>query len=182
MKKSEDTGVIVGNTEGNKGVPEFIAKENLLSNVSSSTNPTANREEVLVDNSMLILEVIEGKYYVFVMRPRRFGKSLNMSFPENFYDIGSDDVNFFNKFKIKKERPGLCNEHQNKYLIISINCAEVCDEDIDITVCKIGTLMSNVYKKILVDIEKLQSEDFFKRKSCKIETLIGKYQKGKKSK
>lgn len=72
-----------------------------------------------VDKTALIRELLEnwGKVTLFT-RPRRFGKTLNMSMLRCFFEIGSDKA-LFDGLEISKEKQ-LCEEYQGKFPVISI--------------------------------------------------------------
>ena len=72
-----------------------------------------------VDKTNLIKELLENwaKVTLFT-RPRRFGKSLNMSMLKNFFDInGNKEI--FNHLKIAQETE-LCEKYMGKYPVISV--------------------------------------------------------------
>lgn len=73
-----------------------------------------------VDKTGLIIELLRnwGKVNLFT-RPRRFGKSLNMSMLKNFFSLGSDRE-LFNGLKISRERT-LCEEYMGKFPVIFIS-------------------------------------------------------------
>ncbi len=72
-----------------------------------------------VDKTGLIKTLLEhfGKVNLFT-RPRRFGKTLNMSMLKYFFETGSDMM-IFERLEIAKERK-LCEEYQGKFPVISI--------------------------------------------------------------
>ena len=72
-----------------------------------------------VDKTALIRELLEnwGKVNLFT-RPRRFGKTLNMSMLKCFFEIGSDSA-LFDGLEISKETQ-LCEEYLGKFPVISI--------------------------------------------------------------
>ena len=73
-----------------------------------------------VDKTGLITELLQnwGKVNLFT-RPRRFGKSLNMSMLKYFFEIGSDPA-LFEGLEISKEKQ-LCEEYMGKFPVISIS-------------------------------------------------------------
>ena len=73
-----------------------------------------------VDKTKLIKELLNNwaKVNLFT-RPRRFGKSLNMSMLKIFFEIGTEK-NFFQGLQITKERT-LCEEYMGKYPVISVS-------------------------------------------------------------
>lgn len=90
-------------------------------------NFTKLREEgfYYVDKSLLIKELLENWAEVNLFtRPRRFGKSLNMSMLQAFFDIKSNPA-VFNGLNIVEQEKELCNQHMNKYPVISITLKDV---------------------------------------------------------
>lgn len=77
-----------------------------------------------VDKTRLIEQLLEqwGKVNLFT-RPRRFGKTLNMSMLKYFFEIGADTT-LFEGLYISKNRQ-LCEMYQGKYPVISISLKNV---------------------------------------------------------
>jgi hypothetical protein len=73
-----------------------------------------------VDKTMFIAELLDncGKVNLFT-RPRRFGKSLNMSMLKSFFEIGTDRV-VFDNLKIARQSE-LCDKYMGKFPVISIS-------------------------------------------------------------
>ncbi|MCD8122908.1 MAG: ATP-binding protein [Clostridiales bacterium] len=73
-----------------------------------------------VDKTGMIKELLEnwGKVNLFT-RPRRFGKSLNMSMLQRFFEIGADR-NLFEGLVISNEEK-LCKEYMGQYPVVSIS-------------------------------------------------------------
>ena len=73
-----------------------------------------------VDKTKLIKELLNNwaKVNLFT-RPRRFGKSLNMSMLKSFFEIGTEK-NIFQGLQITKEH-ALCEEYMGKYPVISVS-------------------------------------------------------------
>ena len=73
-----------------------------------------------VDKTALISELLRsgGMVYLFT-RPRRFGKTLNMSMLEHFFSIEGDQ-SVFDGVEISKDTK-LCEEYMGKYPVISIS-------------------------------------------------------------
>ena len=73
-----------------------------------------------IDKTNLIKELLTGLAEVTLFtRPRRFGKSLNMSMLKCFFELGTDKK-LFSKLKISEET-ALCEEYMGKYPVISIS-------------------------------------------------------------
>ena len=77
-----------------------------------------------VDKTMLIAELLQGwgKVNLFT-RPRRFGKSLNMSMLKSFFEIGCDK-SLFTGLKISREEE-LCEKYMGQFPVISITLKNV---------------------------------------------------------
>ena len=73
-----------------------------------------------VDKTYLIKELLDHWAEVNLFtRPRRFGKSLNMSMLKNFFDLGGNKE-IFHKLKISKE-VSLCEEYMGKFPVILVS-------------------------------------------------------------
>lgn len=77
-----------------------------------------------VDKTNLIRDILEnwGKVNLFT-RPRRFGKSLNMSMLRYFFEIGADRT-LFNGLEISKN-PALCEKYMGKFPVIALSLKDV---------------------------------------------------------
>ncbi len=77
-----------------------------------------------VDKTMFIAELLRnwGKVNLFT-RPRRFGKSLNMSMLKAFFETGADSK-LFDGLKISQEKE-LCAKYMGKFPVISITFKSV---------------------------------------------------------
>ena len=86
-----------------------------------------------IDKTGLILDLLRnwGEVNLFT-RPRRFGKSLNMSMLKAFFEIGCDR-SLFEGLDIMQD-PGLCDAWMGKYPVISISLKSVNGNDYD-TAC-----------------------------------------------
>ena len=89
-----------------------------------------------VDKTGLIKTLLEnpGKVNLFT-RPRRFGKTLNMSMLKYFFEAGSDVMLFdngtlFEELEISKEKE-LCEEYMGKFPVISITLKGATGESFD---------------------------------------------------
>ena len=77
-----------------------------------------------VDKTLFIQELLQnwGEVNLFT-RPRRFGKTLNMSMLRSFFEIGSDP-SVFDGLKIMQEK-NLCERYMGKFPVISISLKSV---------------------------------------------------------
>lgn len=81
-----------------------------------------------VDKTKLIEQLLEqwGEANLFT-RPRRFGKSLNMSMLRYFFEIGTDPSLFDGLYIAEKKE--LCEEYMGKYPVVSISLKGVNAEN-----------------------------------------------------
>ena len=78
-----------------------------------------SEEFYYIDKTGLIRELLENEAYVNLFtRPRRFGKTLNMSMLKYFFEIGSDSA-LFDGLEIAKEKE-LCAKYMGKFPVIAI--------------------------------------------------------------
>ena len=76
------------------------------------------------DKTLFIKEVLQnwGEVNLFT-RPRRFGKTLNMSMLKSFFEAGGDPT-LFDGLKIAQEKE-LCEKYMGKFPVISISLKSV---------------------------------------------------------
>lgn len=105
-----------------------------------------------VDKTNLIIDVL-NEQVVFCTRPRRFGKTLNMSMLYYFFSIKEkDNAYLFDYLNISKNKDAL--KHQNKYPTIFISLKEMKNLTFDAQVSSFGDIIKNV---ILQNKELLES-------------------------
>lgn len=77
-----------------------------------------------VDKTLLIRDLLNGwsKVNLFT-RPRRFGKTLNMSMLKSFFEIGGDK-SLFDGLAISEEKT-LCEEYMGKYPVVFVSLKNV---------------------------------------------------------
>lgn len=81
-------------------------------------------EYYYVDKTQLIEQVLNRRNKVSLFtRPRRFGKTLNMSMLQHFFEIGTDPK-FFQGLSISKNNE-LCEKHMGKYPVVSISLKSI---------------------------------------------------------
>ena len=78
-----------------------------------------------VDKTLFIKEIVETPGEVLLLhRPRRFGKTLNMSMLKYYFDMKEPDTEkLFSNFAVWKE-DGKCAEWRNKFPVIFITLKE----------------------------------------------------------
>lgn len=113
-----------------------------------------------VDKTGLIQDVLNNWAEVNLFtRPRRFGKSLNMSMLEHFFSLDGDK-SVFDGLKISEETK-LCEEHMGKYPVISVSLkgidARTYETAFQQAVYVIIEAVSKFY--FLLESEKLNEQD-----------------------
>ena len=95
-----------------------------------------------VDKTLFIKELLQnwGKVNLFT-RPRRFGKSLNMSMLKCFFEIGGNPA-LFEGLKIMQEK-ALCEKYMGKLPVISISLKSVGGLKYDSAVAALRTVIGN---------------------------------------
>ena len=79
-----------------------------------------------VDKTGLIYDLVgqtDNKVTLFT-RPRRFGKTLNMSMMESFFDVGRDSKALFAGLEIEKHEE-FCVSWMNQYPVLFISSKDV---------------------------------------------------------
>ena len=95
-----------------------------------------------VDKTMFIKELLQnwGEVNLFT-RPRRFGKTLNMSMLKSFFETGSDPA-LFDGLKIAREKE-LCEKYMGKFPVIFISLKSVDGLKYDSAVAALRTIIGN---------------------------------------
>ena len=113
-----------------------------------------------VDKTLFIKELLQnwGKVNLFT-RPRRFGKTLNMSMLKCFFEIEGDPV-LFEGLKIMQERD-LCKKYMGKFPVISISLKSVGGLDFKAASAALKTVIGNevIRFQFLKKSEKLSAEE-----------------------
>ena len=95
-----------------------------------------------VDKTMFMKELLQnwGEVNLFT-RPRRFGKTLNMSMLKSFFETGSDPA-LFDGLKIAREKE-LCEKYMGKFPVIFISLKSVDGLKYDSAVAALRTVIGN---------------------------------------
>lgn len=113
-----------------------------------------------VDKTLFIKELLEnwGEVNQFT-RPRRFGKSLNMSMLKSFFEVGGDPA-LFDGLKISREKE-LCANYQGKFPVISISLKSVDGRSFSSASAALRTVIGNEAMRFqfLKESEKLSNEE-----------------------
>ena len=95
-----------------------------------------------VDKTLFIKELLQnwGKVNLFT-RPRRFGKTLNMSMLKCFFETGKDPA-LFDGLKIAQEK-SLCEKYMGRFPVISISLKSVDGRSFESASVALRTLIGN---------------------------------------
>ncbi len=103
------------------------------------------REEkcYFVDKSLLVKDVVEGAEVILYPRPRRFGKTLNLSMLRYFYDKSEDNANLFQDLEISKNKEIM--QKQGKYPVIFITFKDIKSKSLQHCMESIYDLIAKVF-------------------------------------
>ena len=101
-----------------------------------------------VDKTLLIQEVIDTHYEVLLIpRPRRFGKSINLSMLKSYFDVGAKDTaKLFEPFKIW-QTGAYYTERQGKYPVIHVSLKEGKATTFEKSQAHIFSILTKVYRE-----------------------------------
>ena len=122
-----------------------------------------------VDKTSLIYNFFtQGTYISLMPRPKRFGKTLNLSMIEHFFDIQKpESAELFSEFEIAKNKE-FCEKHQNQYPVINISLKKIKEPTWDDCLELFKEAISELYENFdfLLDSDKIR--DYNKNKFEKI--------------
>jgi hypothetical protein len=127
------------------------------------------RNYYFIDKSELIAEIInENNDVILITRPRRFGKTLNLSMLKYFFDINEDAKELFQGLKIEN-LPEFT--HQGKYPVIFLTFKDIKEPDFDKFMWSMGELIRQTYKIHEQSLKKLSLD---RAESQNIETILSR--------
>ena len=114
-----------------------------------------------VDKSNLIKDLL-GKMVVLYTRPRRFGKTLNMSMLNYFYNIKEkENAYLFNGLDINKDDEVM--KHQNKYPVIFLSLKDMRKDTFERQIEKFESMVSKIIKQYTELLSSSQLDEFDKK-------------------
>ena len=100
-----------------------------------------------IDKTLFIKEFLENRGEVtLITRPRRFGKTMNMSMLEHFFDMNKDSSALFEGLKIM-EHTDIVEAYLNKYPVISLTLKNVELDTYEASIQRIKTLISGICRQ-----------------------------------
>ena len=118
-----------------------------------------------IDKSLYIKDILDNtSKVILVTRPRRFGKTLNMSMLRYYFDIkGKDNKELFKDLKIMKEDEYYTSK-LGYYPVIYLTLKDVNDRNFDNMLLDLKTAMINMYKEHMYLLSSDKIYDFEKNK------------------
>ena len=112
-----------------------------------------------VDKTELLYELVHNTDHAVTLftRPRRFGKTLNMSMMESFFDINRDSRNVFEGLDISKHRE-FCAEWMNRYPVLFISFKDVDGLDFESAYGQLQSVLADYCKTIVCQLEKKSAD------------------------
>ena len=115
-----------------------------------------------VDKTNLIADILNEQVVLYT-RPRRFGKTLNMSMLYYFFSIKEkENAYLFNDLYISKNKEAL--EHQNKYPTIFISLKEMKNLTFDAQISSFSSIIYELLEKNLEILSASELTDATKKK------------------
>ncbi len=113
-----------------------------------------------VDKTMLVRRILDelGDINLFT-RPRRFGKTLNMSMLKSFFEIGTDP-SMFDGLAISQDRE-LCDAYQGKYPVVFLSLKGVSGLNYQEAMEMLSMLIANECARLsfLLQSDKVEEQD-----------------------
>ena len=129
-----------------------------------------------VDKSGFVYDLVNntGNKVSLFTRPRRFGKTLNMSMIGSFFDVTRDSRSVFEGLAVA-EHEDFCREHMNKYPVLSISFKGIEGLSFEAAIGEMRTTLSNVCHRLpsLDESDRTSKEDnvLFSRLKAREATL-----------
>jgi len=126
-----------------------------------------------IDKTMLIDQLVgkSGAKVTLFTRPRRFGKSLNMSMLQHFFDIREKSESLFDGLAISKNKT-LCDNWMNQYPTILVSFKTVDATNFQDAVAQLKLVLADLFRShiYLMADENVDEDDVNKFKRIKSET------------
>ena len=97
-----------------------------------------------VDKSLLIKEVIAGSKALLLPRPRRFGKTLNLSMLRYFFEKSPEDRSYLFQDLAIASMPEVM-AHQGKYPVIYLSLKDIKGEDWEESWARLRETITTLY-------------------------------------
>ena len=120
------------------------------------------RDNYFIDKSLFIKHVIDNQSgVILITRPRRFGKTLNMSMLRYYFDCNAKDTKeLFNGLKIMEQEEKYTSK-QGYYPVIYMTLKDVADTSYENMLLDMKTAVLEVYRqhRYLLESEKIYDDE-----------------------
>ena len=100
-----------------------------------------------IDKTLFIKELLENRGTVtLITRPRRFGKTLNMSMLRAFFDVHRDGKSIFKGLKIM-EHQEIVDKHLSKYPVIFMSLKHISGDNFEEAMICLKVLISSLFRQ-----------------------------------
>ena len=114
--------------------------------VGISDYRTASSRYYYVDKTMLIRDFLDERPLVSLfLRPRRFGKTLNMDMLRTFFEISDEDTSVYFRDKAIWKQGKNYREYQGKYPVVFVSFKDIKCETWEETLEKLAEVIGNEY-------------------------------------
>lgn len=97
-----------------------------------------------VDKTDMVRQILESPADVYLFtRPRRFGKTLNLSMLDAFFNMKYEGNTWFDGLKVSE--CDICDEHKNRYPVIYVDFKDVFYKDYESTKSMFRTDLQTVF-------------------------------------
>ncbi|MEA2029734.1 MAG: AAA family ATPase [Campylobacterota bacterium] len=131
-----------------------------------------------IDKTNMIDEILRNSAKVILLpRPRRFGKTLNLSMLRSFFDKKEQSQELFANLAISQNSKAIA--HNNQYPVIYLTFKDIKERDFTSTLAKIESLISDEFLRHKDMLDSLLLEDIQREKIQKIihqQTTQGEYE------
>ncbi len=140
--------------------------------IGDSSFEWAIAHSVVIDKTMLIADILDSGYKAMLFcRPRRFGKTFNMSMLKSFFEVGPGESpasgSIFEGTHIWEARDGAYRAHLEAYPVVSLSLRAAKGMDWDAAFGAIGGAIADEYNRhdYLLDGDclNLMERDYFMR-------------------
>ena len=120
-------------------------RKQILTGEDSFAN-TIEGDYFYVDKTLFIKELLENRGKVtLITRPRRFGKTMNLSMLRSFFDVSKDAGVLFDGLNIMVHKD-IVEKHMNKYPVVFLTLKDITESTFEKTIQRIKPLISAVYR------------------------------------
>ena len=121
-------------------------KQNILTG-AESFEKLIEGEYFYIDKTLFIKELHENRGDVtLITRPRRFGKTLNLSMLRSFFDITKDSKTYFTGLKIV-EHQEIVEKYMNNYPVIFLTLKDIHENSFEEAIEETRSLVSYIYRQ-----------------------------------